>query len=198
MAMGPPDPRTELYRKVGLLKKAHPFLDDLPPAAVREMADAAVRRTFNPGDKILAEGATAEGEPDGEYALYVVESGYANAFIDSAGRVDEYKQGDGFGELAGLGGGPRAATVQVSATGQGKDLVQLLAVPGAAVQAALRSWGDEERQHWHSTLLKEYAVVPGLKADPELRGVRTQPRSFPQHSPLLFFLCSNPSCEKKS
>lgn len=159
------DPRTEQYRRVAMLKRSLAFLDGLPPADLKVLADAGLPHRFAPGQKICNQGDTLETEPGGAFAIYVVEKGAPQAFIEGVGRVHEYAVGEPFGELAPLTNQPRAASVQVHATGQP---VEVMVFPGEAVQAAFSKWTAEERQEHYDALVQEYMETRALRDDPRL------------------------------
>jgi CRP-like cAMP-binding protein len=159
------DPRTEQYRRLAMLKKGLPFLDGLPPAALKELAEAGTPHRYEPGQKICSQGDTAEVEPSGGFPIYAVESGFPQALIDGEGRVQEYAPGDAFGELAPLTNQPRGASVQIHATGQPAELMVFSA---EAVQAALSKWTDEERQGHYDALVQQYTQARALRRDPGL------------------------------
>jgi CRP-like cAMP-binding protein len=160
------DPRTEQYRRVALLKKALPFLEGLPPADLKVLAEAGLPYRFEPGQKICNQGDTLATEPSGAFAIYVVEKGNPQAFIEGVGRVHEYAVGEAFGELAPLTNQPRATSVQINVTA--KQPAELMVFPGEAVQAAMSKWTDEERQEHYDALTKEYADARAVRDDPRL------------------------------
>lgn len=159
------DARTELYRRVAMLKKGLPFLDGLPPAALKSLAETGVPYRFEPGQKVCNQGDTLETEPGGAFAMYVVEKGNPQAFIEGVGRVHEYAEGQAFGELAPLTNEPRATSVLINAMAQPAEL---MVFPGAAVQAALSKWTGDERQGHYDALVQEYTAARALRDDPRL------------------------------
>lgn len=159
------DSRTELYRRVTMLKKGLPFLEDLPPADLKSLAESGAPHRFDPGQKICNQGDTKDQEPGGACAIYVVEKGNPQAFMDGVGRVHEYGVGEAFGELAPLTNQPRATSVQINATGQPAEL---MVFPGEAVQAALSKWTSDERQEHYDALVAQYTESRTLRDDPRL------------------------------
>lgn len=160
------DPRTEQYRRVALLKKGLPFLEGLPPADLKALAEKGLPYRFEPGQKVCNQGDTLETEPGGAFAIYVVEKGNPQAFIEGVGRVHEYAVGEAFGELAPLTNQPRATSVQINLTA--KEPAELMVFPGEAVQAALSKWTDDERQEHYEALTQEYAEARAVRDDPRL------------------------------
>ncbi len=160
------DPRTEQYRRVALLKKGLPFLEGLPPADLKVLAEKGLPYRYEPGQKVCCQGDTLETEPGGAFAIYVVEKGNPQAFIEGVGRVHEYAVGEAFGELAPLTNQPRATSVQINLTA--KQPAELMVFPGEAVQAALSKWTDDERQGHYDALMKEYAEARAVRDDPRL------------------------------
>ena len=161
------DPRREQYRRVGTLKKGLPFLADLPPQALKDLADAGVPHKFGPGQKVCNQGDTLQTEPGGAFAIYVVEAGSPQAVVEGVGRVQEYAEGDAFGELAPLTMQPRAASVQMAATSAG---AQIMVFPGAAVQAAFAKWTEEERTLHYDSLCTQYKQSWAVRTDKGLIG----------------------------
>lgn len=85
------------------------FLSVLPDDARRRLAEAATRRLFAPGERIVRRGDTSR-------ELYVVEQGTVVVEVASPGRgleeVARLGPGDLFGELALMTGEPRSADVR--------------------------------------------------------------------------------------
>ena len=88
-------PELEALRRV-------PFFEDLTSEDLQRIATVGRRRSFAPGETILARGADDAG-------LYVLLSGTAE--VDAGGRTHLLRPGDFVGEMSLLAGRPRSATV---------------------------------------------------------------------------------------
>jgi CRP-like cAMP-binding protein len=79
-----------------------PFFEDLTPEDLERIATIGQRRTFSPGEAIVAK--DAEGQ-----ALFVILSGRAT--VEAGGKVHQLDPGAFVGEMAVLGRRRRSATV---------------------------------------------------------------------------------------
>ena len=79
-----------------------PFFEDLTPEDLERVAKIGDRRSFGPGDPIVAKGS--EGQ-----AMFIILSGRAT--VDAGGKTHELRAGSFFGEMALLGRRPRSANV---------------------------------------------------------------------------------------
>jgi CRP-like cAMP-binding protein len=79
-----------------------PFFEDLTPEDLERIATIGQRRTFSPGETIVAK--DAEGQ-----ALFVILSGRAT--VEAGGKVHQLDPGAFVGEMAVLGRRRRSATV---------------------------------------------------------------------------------------
>ena len=103
--------------------------------------------------------------PGGSFAIYIVEKGNPQSFLDGVGRVHEYAVGEAFGELEALTHQPRAYSVLVNAMGKPAEL---MVFPGDAVETALSNWTDDERKEHYEALSAQYDESNAMRKDPHL------------------------------
>jgi CRP-like cAMP-binding protein len=85
-----------------------PMLAVLPAATIDQLGAGLAHAEFAPGQAVFEQGDRGD-------RFYVVEAGGAEVVRDGR-RVNTLGRGDGFGEIALLGDGPRTATVRASGT----------------------------------------------------------------------------------
>ena len=94
----------ELPSEVEALRRV-PFFEDLTPEDLDRIARVGERRSFAPGEEMVAKASVGDG-------LFVILSGTAS--VQAGGKTHALGPGAFFGEMALLGRRPRSATVTAS------------------------------------------------------------------------------------